>query len=143
MRLSFDDSIRYILEKDIKCNGSMEEVYNQVTDYTKDFLSENGVIAPNFIIDCIALQKIEDIFHEKAGIAYLQRNFTSDEIKFFYENDIAFYRGDFENLDKQYIIEDFTDMLYLLKYDVEKKFLYAKPIKYNVVNDSKEVGLLC
>jgi|GEM_PF-4900123 len=133
MNLDFSNVIKLILSKELEIKGNetaMDDLYFKAT--LEDFKRYGYKKVPEFIVCLVTLERLKRKFYSDDDRKYtLQRNLTREEINFLNENEIAYFFGDFEVFDKEYIISDFSSMMYILDYDVDKNFLYAKALQFS------------
>lgn len=135
MYSDFSNAVKMIVAKDVEVEGvnsAVEDCYFKET--MKDLREYGYKNVPQFLLFLIVLERMKS-----KGIAdmdrnlTLQRNLTYDELKFLSENEISHYFGDFELMDEEYIIRDFSNMLYVLYFDIEKNFIYGKALQYSFI----------
>lgn len=129
--------IKLILLNETKAIGNLNEIEKCYYQEAKEYLEFHGYgSVPDFILSVIVLEKLKkNNYVEESVMSTLQRNLTYDEMLFLRENKISFYFGDFEIMEEEYIIKDFSNMLYLLEFNFEKKFLYGKVMQFSVLNE--------
>lgn len=133
MNLDFGNVIKLILSKELEIKGnetSVEDLYFKET--IEDLQSYGYNKVPEFIICIITLERLKQKYGKHDNSKYtLQRNLTKEEINFLNENNISYFFGDFEVFDNEYIISDFSSMMYVLDYNIDKNFLYAKALQFS------------
>lgn len=132
MNLDFSNAVKMIIAKDIKVKGHtihLEKLYFKETiKDLKDFGYEG---LPDFLLCLIVLERMKRAGEIDKNNRYtLQRNPTNKELKFLSDNQISWFFGDFEVLDEEYYIKDFSNMIYMLDFDISKGFLYAKALRF-------------
>lgn len=135
MKLDFSNAIRMIIAKGIKVEGSETDIeacyFKETLKELKNYGYED---IPEIFLVLLVLERMKSngvVDHSRNMT--LRRNLTYEEIKFLSDNNVSYYFGDFEVLDEEYIIQDFTNMLYVLYFDISKNFLYGKALKFNFV----------
>jgi hypothetical protein len=136
MYSDFSNAVKMIVAKDVEVkdlNYAVEDCYFKET--LKDLKEYGYANVPQFLLRLIVLErmKAKGLIDHNRNLT-LQRNLTYDELKFLFNNGISHYFGDFELMDEEYIIRDFSNMLYVLYFDIEKNFIYGKALQYSFVS---------
>lgn len=136
MYSDFSNAVKMIIAKEVEVedlNYAIEDCYFKET--MKDLKEYGYTNVPQFLLSLIVLERMK--MKGNADMdrnLTLQRNLTYDELKFLSNNGISHYFGDFELMDEEYIIRDFSNMLYVLYFDIEKNFIYGKALKYSFIS---------
>jgi len=143
--VSLDCTVKRVLDRiTVKENNKTIAENSIKNSILKSFDELNVKKFPDFFVDLLVLEKMKELFEEeKESKVVLQRNLTLKEMKFFNDEGIKVYYGDFELFDEELMISDFEDKLYLLDYDMKNSFIYAHAFTFTVEAGNNSSSYTC